>query len=401
MVTPTTSSTTSSVESHLTPKKVPLSRPSISQMEIDAVTSVLKSGRLSRGQEIINFENEIAKKVGVKYGIAVSSGTAALHLSLMALGIKEGDEVITTPLTFISTANVILYCNATPVFVDCKKGSLNIDPEKVRSAITPKTKAILGVDTFGFPADWEQLRSIANEHNISLIEDSAGAFGSYVPKSDNSGAIISKKYCGSFGDCSILSFYPNKQITTAEGGMVLTNDDQLAEEIRSFRNQAVRVEDGTFIYSKIGYNYRLSDVHATIGKIQLQRFDELQNQRNKIKQHYQQLLKDHESITVLESKNNVSLFTYVLLVKKEIQSVVRNELFKRGIENSSYYPVLHLQPVYSHLGYKKGDFPNSEHISECLIDLPFFSSMTFSEVEHVVKTFKEIISSLSSGGKSS
>ncbi|MBU4205070.1 DegT/DnrJ/EryC1/StrS aminotransferase family protein, partial [Patescibacteria group bacterium] len=246
--------------------KIPLSKPDIKESDKKEVLKVLKTDFLSLGPKLKKFEKEIAKFAGVKYAVGVNSGTAALHLIVRALGLKEGDEVITTSFSFISSSNCILYEGANPVFIDIDEKTFNIDVKKIEEKITKKTKAILAVDVFGKPAEWNALTKIAKKHNLFLIEDSAEALGSE----------FGGKKCGSFGNAAIFSFYPNKQITIGEGGMVLTHNKEIADLCRSMANQGRRVSNGEWLeHVRLGYNYRLDEMSAALGLSQLKRIKEI------------------------------------------------------------------------------------------------------------------------------
>ena len=227
---------------------IPLSKQDITDLEKTAVLEVLNSPKLALGPKLQEFEKLMADFVGVKYAIAVNSGTSGLHLIVKSLGIKKGDEVITTPFSFIASANCILYEGAKPVFVDIDQKTLNIDVTKIEKKITKKTKAILAVDVFSQPADWDALKRLAKKHHLFLIEDSAEALGS----------LYKNKKCGSFGDAAVFAFYPNKQMTTGEGGMILTNNKKIAELCKSMSNQGRKIKDGAWLeHVRLGYNYRL------------------------------------------------------------------------------------------------------------------------------------------------
>ncbi len=362
--------------------KIPLSQPDITQKERKAVLEVLKTPNLSLGPKVKEFEDNLAKYIGVKYAIAVNSGTSGLHLIIKSLNLKKGDEVITTPFSFISSSNCILYEGAKPIFVDIEEKSLNIDPEKIEKAITKKTKAILAVDVFGHPAQWDKLKKIAKKHNLYLIEDSAESLGSEYKG----------KKCGSFGEAGIFSFYPNKQITTGEGGMIVTNDKKIAQLCKSYRNQGrdkMKKEWNWLFHPRIGYNYRLSDINCALGIAQLSRIKEIIKKRNKVAQLYNKKLKDIPGIEIpyIDPKVKMSWFVYVIKVQKNRDKILK-ELKKKGIGCSNYFSPIHLQPCYN---YKKGSFPVTEDISKRTIALPFYNNLKEKEINYVVKTLKNIL----------
>jgi len=367
--------------------KIPLARPDITDLERKKVLGVLKTPYLSLGPKLKEFEEKIAKYIGVKYAIGVNSGTSALHLIIRALGFKEGDEVITTPFSFISSANCILYEKARPVFVDIDEKTLNIDVEKIEGKINKKTKAILAVDVFSHPADWDRLEKIAKKHNLFLIEDSAEALGSEYRG----------RKCGSFGDAAILSFYPNKQITTGEGGMVLTNNKRMADLCQSMANQGRKEENGKWLeHIRLGYNYRLAEMNCALGISQLERLNEIIKKREKIAKVYNKKLKNFSEIKIPYIAPDVKLswFVYVIRLVKRFSQKKRNkiiqEMKRRGIQCSNYFQPIHLQPFYQKVfGYKMGDFPVCESVSQRTIALPFFNNLREKEIDFIVKSLNK------------
>ena len=379
--------------------KIPLAKPDITNLERKAVLGVLKTPYLSLGPKLKEFEKEIAKFTGVKYAVAVNSGTSALHLIIRALGIKEGDEVITTPFSFIASANCILFERAKPVFVDINEKTLNIDPQKIEKKITKKTKAILVVDVFGHPADWDELSKIARKHKLFLIEDSAEALGSEYG-STNSPQVKSKK-CGSFGDAAIFAFYPNKQLVTGEGGVVLTNNKKIADLCQSMANQGRKIKDGKWLeHIRLGYNYRMPEVCAAMGIAQLSRIKEILKKREKVVKMYNEKLKDFSEIKIPFVKPNVkvSWFVYVIRLSKKYsknRDKIIRKMAKKGIQCGNYFQPIHLQPFYRKMfGYKPGDFPICESVSQRTIALPFYNNLREKEIDCVVKNLKEIITKL-------
>jgi len=366
--------------------KIPLSQPDITDLERKAVLEVLKTPYLSLGPKVKEFEKEIAQYVGRKYGVAVNSGTSALHLIVKALDIKDNDEVITTPFSFISSSNCILYERAKPVFVDIDSKTLNIDTSKIEKKINKKTKAILAVDVFGYPADWDKLKKIAKKHNLYLIEDSAEAFGSEYQG----------KKCGSFGDTAILSFFPNKQITTAgEGGMVLTNNKKIADFCYSTRNQGRRLEAGKWLeHIRLGYNYRMPEVCAAMGIAQFKRINEILAKRAKVASFYNEKLKNCKEIELPNSRR--SWFVYVIRLKEKYTQKTRDRIIKqmgqKGVQCSNYFCPIHLQPYYREkFGFKEDDFPICEQVSQRTIALPFYNNLQEKEIDFIVKTLREFL----------
>jgi len=366
--------------------KIPLSQPDITDLERKAVMEVLKTPYLSLGTKVKEFEKKIAQSIGVKYAVAVNSGTSGLHLIIKALGIKDNDEVITSPFSFVSSSNCILYERAKPVFVDIDSKTLNIDTSKIEKKITKHTKAILAVDVFGSPADWDKLKRIAKKHNLYLIEDSAEALGSEYKG----------KKCGSFGDASILSFFPNKQITTAgEGGAILTNNKKIADFCYSMRNQGRKLEAGKWLeHIRLGYNYRMPEICAAMGIAQLKRINEILRKRVKIASFYTKKLKDFKEIDFPKSRGG--WFVYVIKLNKKYSQKARDRIIKqmgqKGIQCSNYFYPIHLQPYYKKkFGFKEGDFPICEQVSQRTIALPFYNNLQEKEINFVIKTLRQFL----------
>jgi len=362
--------------------EVPLSRPDITQREIDAVVDVLHSGILSIGPRLEEFESKIAEYVGVKHAIGVNSGTSGLHLAVRALGISEGDEVITTPFSFIASSNCILFERATPVLVDIDPLTLNIDVGHIESAITPRTKALLPVDAFGQPVDMEAIKSIANKYSLPIIEDSCEALG----------AEFNGIKAGSQADIAVFAFYPNKQITTAEGGMVVTNDDYIADLVRSMRSQGRPITGLWLEHERLGYNYRLSELHAALGCVQMERIDEIISKRRRAAEVYNSCLKDVEEVAVpyVDPRVKMSWFIYVIRLHSSVdRDMVMEYLIEHGVGCKPYFTPIHLQPFYRDMGFKEGDFPITESVAKTTLALPFFSNITEEQIDYVVQVLKE------------
>ena len=368
--------------------KISLSQPDIMEKEVKAVLDVLKTPNLALGPKLKEFEKKIAKFTGVKYAIAVNSGTSALHLIIRALGIKEGDEVITTPFSFIASANCILFERAKPGFVDIDGKTLNINPDKIEEKITEKTKAILAVDIFGHPANWDPILKIARKYKLKVIEDSAEALGSEYKG----------KKCGSFGNVAIFAFYPNKQITTGEGGMVLTNNKKIADLCRSMRNQG-RSADGKWLnHIRLGYNYRISDLNCALGIAQMKRIDEIITKRAKVAKMYHDKLSGVDEIIIpyVSPDVKMSWFVYVVRLEKTFRRGQRDKILsglrRNGIECNNYFPPIHLQPFYQKMfGYKKGDFPITESVAERTIALPFYNNLSKEQIDYIVNNLKNML----------
>ncbi len=371
--------------------QIPLSKPDITRAEIKAVTDTLTTSKLSLGPKLPEFEKALADFVGVKYAVAVNSGTSALHLIVRALGIGPGDEVITTPFSFIASSNCILYEGATPVFVDIDPKTLNIDVTKIEANITKKTKAILAVDVFSHPADWDVLKKIAKKHKLLVIEDSAESLGS---------TYYGKK-CGNFGDAAILAFYPNKQITTGEGGAVLTNSKKIADFCRSAANQGRQVKNGKWLeHVRLGYNYRLDEMSSSMGIVQMERIKEILKKRKRVAEAYNKKLENSTALQIphISPESTLSWFVYVIILAPGLagkRDLVIKKMAGRGIHCSNYFKPIHLQPFFKkQFGYKPGRYPITENISNRTIALPFFNDLTEKEIDYVVENLKEIIDTI-------
>lgn len=381
---------------------IPLARPDISQKEIDAVIEVMESGILSIGRKVVEFEKLIASYSERAYGIAVNSGTSALHLTLKALGIKPGDFVITSPFTFISSANVALFEGAVPVFADIDEKTFNISPETLKEALKKyhrkgfKTSAVeyppfkprffVAVDIFGHPLDWDGINEVAAEWRIQIVEDSCEALGSEYKE----------RRLGSFGVAGTFAFYPNKQITTGEGGIVVTDDPEIARLVKSMRNQG-RGENETWLeHVRIGYNFRLDEVSAAIGVEQMKRIEEILEKREMVAKRYNELFKNIDGIEtpfVDDYVSRMSWFVYVVKLAPEIdRDKVKEYLQKSGVQCREYFKPVHLQPFYrKQFGYEPGIFEVTERVSRRTLAIPFFNSLTFEEQEYVVETMKKAI----------
>jgi len=366
---------------------IKLASPHITEREVRAVVRVLRSGTLSLGPEIEAFEKAMARLTGRRHAVAVNSGTAALHLIVRALGLGPGDEVITTPYSFIASVNCILYQGARPVLADIDPLTLNLDPGRAEEAITRKTRAVLAVDVFGLPADYNALDNICRSHKLFLIEDSCEALG----------ARYLKKPAGSFGQAAAFGFYPNKQITTGEGGMAVCDDDRLAGAMRSMRNQGRSYMGGWLAHHVLGYNYRMSDIGAALGRVQLSRLNSLLSVRRKKAEIYRRLFRRYlPEFEVLPDVPGMkrSWFVFVILVPKEMAGLRRDRLLKelraRGIECAHYFPALHLQPALRHLGYRKGDFPVAEETADRSLAIPFHHRLGEEDQRRVVQTIRKL-----------
>jgi len=372
---------------------IPLSAPDITDAEIQAVTDVLKSNRLSMGPRQDRFEEMVAERTQRRHGVAVSSGTAGLHLVLETLGVGPGDEVITTPFSFIASANCILYVGATPVFVDIDPVNLNMDPDKLEAAITSKTKAIIAVETFGNPAGIDRVAAVAQSHEIPLIEDACEGLG----------GVYKKRPIGSFGRAAVFGFYPNKQITTGEGGMIVTDDDRLADLCRSLRNQGRALDNqssnnGWLAHERLGYNYRLSEIAAALGIVQMQRLDDMLAKRREVCCQYIERLMAYPELILptVDDDMQMSWFVFVVRLTDQYTAKERDRIItglrRHDVGCSNYFPPIHLQPFYrERFGYKQGDYPITEAIAGRTLALPLFNKLDATQIELVTLTLQVML----------
>lgn len=371
-------------------KSIPLSNPDITHREISLINQVLSTPYLSIGPKIREFEERIASYIGTKYAVGVNSGTSGLHLCIRSLGIGDGDEVITTPFSFIASANCILFERAKPVFVDIDEDTLCIDVNKIKEKITKRTKAILPVHIFGHACKMDKIVEIAREYNLVVIEDACEALGT-----EYKGRKVS-----SFGICGVFAFYPNKQITSAEGGMIVTDDEKIAKLCQSMRNQGRDDDSSWLCHKRLGYNYRMSELSAALGAAQMERIDEILEKRQKVADLYNKRLSKIEGIRIPHIAQNVKIswFIYVIRLDKKRFSrkdrdEIMEELKRKGINCRDYFPPIPLEPLYVEtFGYKPGSFPVTEMISNLTIALPFYNNLTEKEIDYICDTFKKIIS---------
>jgi len=364
---------------------VPLSSPDIGRRERELVNEVLDGNILSIGPRVEQFERMVAAYLGVKEAVAVNSGTSGLHLAVRALGIGVGDEVITSPFSFVSSSNCVLYEGARPVFVDIDPLTLNLAPEKIETKITPRTKAILPVHVFGRPADMERIMEIARKHRLAVIEDACEAIG----------ARYHEKMVGSESDAAVFGFYPNKQITTGEGGVISTNNIALAGLCRSMRNQGRSGGGGWFEHCRLGYNYRLDELSAALGVAQMERIDEILAKREAVAMAYNAKLERLEGLAVpsVEPGTKISWFVYVVRLAPGInRDRVLAYLQRNGVDCRPYFYPIHLQPFYREtFGYREGDFPDAELAASSTLALPFFNNLSEQQLNYVVEVLTEAI----------
>ncbi len=374
--------------------KIPMSSPDIAPEDVELVNQVLHTPNLSMGPMIEQFEAEWARRNGTRFAVGVVNGTAGLHLTVIAAGVGVGDEVITTPFSFVASSNVMLYQGATPVFADIDPQTLNIDPNQVEARIKERiaaggrVKAILPVHVFGQPADMDVLMEIAERYDLVVIEDACEAIG----------AERKGKAAGTFGKAAVFAFYPNKQMTTGEGGMIVTDDEEWARLFRSLRNQG-RDDDGTWLrHIRLGYNYRLDEMSAALGLAQLRRIGLLLEKRDRVAQMYNQRLAKMNGVqipVVAPQTTHISWFVYVIRLAPEIdRDWVMQELAEQGIPSRPYFAPIHLQPFYrERFGFKEGAFPVTERVARSTLALPFHANLEESQVDYVCETLSQVLSS--------
>ena len=386
---------------------VPMSSPDLSQAERDAVLAVLNTPNLSIGPQVQAFEQFVAERVGVQHAVAVNSGTSGLHLCVRALGIEDGDRVITTPFSFVASANILLYERAVPVFVDVDPETGNIDTDLAAEAAAGlmkggraaerwlprrgvpdagRLKALLPVDVFGQPADFDALTPTAQEHGLAILEDSCEALG----------AEYKGLPAGRLGDVGVFGFYPNKQITTGEGGLVVTDRGDVADMVRALRNQGRAPGDTWLEHTYLGYNYRLDEMSAALGLAQMRRFDELLANRQRVAEWYAEglaRLPQVETLPMASTTTRVSWFVYVIRLAADVdRAAVIRTLDQQGIPARPYFAPIHLQKYFvDQFGYQPGDFPVTEDLGRRSLALPFSGVMTREQVDLVCKRLEGVL----------
>lgn len=371
---------------------IPYGRQTVEEDDIQAVIDVLKSDYLTTGPKVSEFEKMVADYVGVKYAVAISNGTAALHAACYAAGIELGDEVIVTPLTFAASANCVLYCGGTPVFADVDSRTYNIDPADIRRKITDKTKAIIAVHLAGQPCDMDEIHKIAEEHHLIVIEDGAHALGS----------VYKGKRVGSLSDLTTFSFHPVKPITTGEGGMIVTDNEELYQKMLLFRSHGITRDDrlmtrndGPWFYQQLflGYNYRITDIQCALGCSQMKKLDRFLAKRKEIVNHYNEAFSDCRNIItpyqLPETESGWHL--YIIQVRNCDRKKVFEQLRERGIAVNVHYIPVYMHPYYQEHGYEGVHCQNAEEIYSHIISLPLYPTLTGEEQEYVIEEVKSAV----------
>jgi perosamine synthetase len=366
---------------------IPLARPLVGPREEELLVEVLRSRRLALGPRLPAFEAALAALLGVEHVTAVSSGTAGLHLAVRAAGVKPGDEVVTSPLSFVASANCLLYEDARPVFCDIDPRTLNLDPAAAAAAVTERTTGVLPVHLFGYPADVPALERLTSERGLWLVEDACESLGA----AHRDGALV-----GARGNLSVFGFYPNKQLTTGEGGAVVAPTAKLEERMKSERNQGRSPDMGWLDHDRLGFNYRLDELSCALGLAQLERLDELLSARARVAARYTEALADVEGVRLPcpdEGGDRRSWFVYVIQVPPAVdRDAAVVGLRQRGVDSKPYLPAIHLMSFYrERFGHREGEFPVCEDVARRLLALPFFPELSESQIERVVAAVREVV----------
>jgi len=367
-------------------RSVPLSSPWLEGREEELVLDVLRSGRLSLGPTIEAFEEAFAETVGAPYAAAVSSGTAGLHLLCLTAGIGPGDEVVTSPYSFVASANCAIYEGAVPIFADIEPRTLNLDPAAVEDAITERTRAVVAVDIYGYPCELDELRAVCDRYGVVLIEDACEALG----------ARYRGRPIGSHGSPAVFAFYPNKQITTGEGGMITTHSEQEWRLLKSLRNQGRSDSGGWLEHVRLGFNYRMDDVRAAIGLGQLERLGEILEGRSRVAARYTSLLSELPGLTLPcpdDADHTRSWFVYVVALPTGVnREAVISSLADRGVQTARYLPCIHLQPyMQERYGFRVGLCPVAEELSARTLALPFHARLSADDQDYVADALRDAL----------
>ena len=353
---------------------IPIAKPLLGTNEVRAVPDAIMSGIIAEGPRVADFEQAFADHIGVEHAIAVNSGTAALHAALLAHEIGEGDEVITTPFTFIATSNSIFFTGAKPIFADIEYDTFNINPDAIMEKITPKTKAILPVHLYGHPAEMNAIMEIAEDHDLAVIEDACQAHG----------AVYDGKKVGSFGT-GTFSFYPTKNMTTSEGGMITTNDQNVADRARMIRSHGSKQR---YVHEMLGYNFRMTDISASIGLVQLKKLGDFTTKRQNNAEYLSKGLKGIDGITIPTVRQNCEHVFHQYTIRTDDRDELVQMLNENSVGTGVYYPIpTHKQPFYQELGYNE-TLPESERAANEVVSLPVHPSVSQNELDIIIDLIK-------------
>jgi perosamine synthetase len=373
----------------VTTREINMASADLDAEDTAAVLEVMRSKRLALGPKVTEFERLSAEYAGAKHAIAVSSGTSGLHLVCRALGLGAGDEVITTPFSFVASSNCFIYEGAKPVFVDIEPETYCLDPERIEAAITPRTKAILAVDVFGHPADWDAITGIAQKHNLEVIADPCESLG----------AEYKGRKTGPFGAGGVFAFYPNKQITTGEGGMIVTNRDDVAALCRSMANQGRGEMSAWLEHARLGFNYRMDELSGALGVSQLRKLESFVAKRQRVADHYNALLSDEPRVRtpIVKPWARMSYFVYVVELQGDFErDAVMRGLEGRGVPSRGYFSPIHTQPyIKAMFSDQTGQFPVTERVARRTVALPFHNNLPADDIEYVVRQLKLVLDGLS------